>query len=103
MPTLSTDNYHKNNKDIEHSDLLYSIVPTVNCNWKSNGTYYDFNNTLNVDMLKFDYEPIGNFTENVYNASKFISNQYVSNRIDNILYVDGKVMTYKESILNKVT
>ena len=54
-------------------------------------------------MLKFDYEPIGNFTENVYNASKFISNQYVSNRIDNILYVDGKVMTYKESILNKVT
>ena len=103
LPTLSTDNYHKDNPDKDPSDLLYSIVPTVNCNWKSNGTYYDFNNTLNVDMLKFDYEPIGNFTENVYNASKFISNQYVSNRIDNILYVDGKVMTYKESILNKAT
>ena len=100
-PTLSTDNFHKDPEHINDSELIYPVVPSVNCNWKSNGTYYDFNEILNVDMLKFDYEPIGNFSENVYTASDFVSNQYVTNKIDNILYVNDEVTTYKDCILNK--
>ena len=101
LPMLSTDNFHADPKDVSGTELIYPVVPTVNCNWKSNGTYYDFNNVLNTDMLKFDYETIGNFTENVYTASDFVCNQYVTNRIDNILYVNGEVTTYKECIINK--
>ena len=101
LPTLNTDNFHKDPNNTIETDLIYPVVPAVNCNWKSNGTYYDFNEVLNVDMLKFDYEPIGNFTENVYTASDFVSNQYVTNRIDNILYVNDEVTTYKDCIINK--
>ena len=36
-----------------------------------------------------------------FNASDFVSNQYVTNRIDNILYVNDEVTTYKDCIINK--
>lgn len=100
IPTLKIANYFKDVDNINTSDLVYPIVPLVHCAWKSNGEYFDNNSVLDVNTLNFDYEPVGNFTESVYNASEYDVNQYITNKIDNILYVNGKPMSFKECILN---
>lgn len=100
IPEIMSTNLYKNPGD-DSGMLLYPIVPSVNCNWKSTGNYYDFNNVLNVNMLKFDYEHIGNFTENIYTPDVFLPNQYVTNKIDDTLYIDGKNTTFRTAILNK--
>ena len=100
IPSEQTKNFYIDLDNIETSELVYPIVPLVQCNWKSNGQYFDFNNVLDVSSLNKNYEYIGSFTENVYTPSDFNVNQYVTNKIDNLLYVDNKPMTYKECILN---
>lgn len=100
IPCNKTDNFYYDLINTETSDLVYPIVPQVQCNWKSNGQYLDHNNILDVKNLGKDYETIGHFIENVYTPSDFGINQYVTNKIDNILYVNGKQMTYKDCILS---
>ena len=100
IPLQKTDNFYIDLKNREQSELLYPIVPLVQCNWKSNGQYYDFNNILDVSLLNKNYEYIGSFPENVYTPSDYDVNQYITNKIDNILFVDNEVMTFKDCILN---
>ena len=100
IPELKSDNYFTNPNNTNNSELLWPIVPLTQCLWKSNGLYYDNNNILDVNTLNENYEVIGNFCENVYTASDYDMNQYVTNKIDNILYINNKSVTYKESILN---
>jgi hypothetical protein len=80
--------------------LVYPIVPLVNCHWKSTGQYYDHNNVLDVSTLEKTYETVGHFVENVYTPSEYDVNQYVTNKVDNLLYVDDQPMTFKDCILN---
>ena len=100
IPSNKTDNFYINPNNLQTSDLLYPIVPQVQCNWKSNGQYLDHNNILDVNNLNKNYEVKGHFIENIYTPSNYDINQYVTNKIDNLLFVNGKTMTYKECILN---
>lgn len=100
IPTLYSNNYYVDINNRKTSQLNYPIVPLVNCSWKSNGQYFDFNNILDVNTLTFDYETKGNFPENVYCPSDYYTNQYITNKIDNIVYVNGIPMAYKDAILN---
>lgn len=100
IPELKSTNYFANPKNTNNSELLWPIVPLTQCLWKSNGQYYDNNNILDVNTLNEKYEIKGNFCENIYTASDYDTNQYVTNKIDNILYINNESTTYKESILN---
>lgn len=100
IPELKSTNYFANPKNTNNSELLWPIVPLTQCLWKSNGQYYDNNNILDVNTLNEKYEVKGNFCENIYTASDYDTNQYVTNKIDNILYINNESTTYKESILN---
>ena len=100
IPELKSTNYFANPSNTNNSELLWSIVPLTQCLWKSNGQYYDNNNILDVNTLNEKYEIKGNFCENIYTASDYDTNQYVTNKIDNILYINNESTTYKESILN---
>lgn len=100
IPELKSTNYFANPSNTNNSELLWPIVPLTQCLWKSNGQYYDNNNILDVNTLNEKYEIKGNFCENIYTASDYDTNQYVTNKIDNILYINNESTTYKESILN---
>lgn len=100
IPELKSTNYFSNPSNTNNSELLWPIVPLTQCLWKSNGQYYDNNNILDVNTLNEKYEVKGNFCENIYTASDYDTNQYVTNKIDNILYINNESTTYKESILN---
>lgn len=100
IPELKSTNYFSNPSNTNNSELLWPIVPLTQCLWKSNGQYYDNNNILDVNTLNEKYEVKGNFCENIYTASDYDTNQYVTNKIDNILYINNESATYKESILN---
>ena len=100
IPELKSNNYFANPNNTGNSELLYPIVPSVQCLWKSNGQYYDNNNILDVNTLNENYEFNGNFCENTYNVADYDTNQYVTNKVDNILYINNESITYKESILN---
>lgn len=100
IPELKSTNYFANPKNTNNSELLWPIVPLTQCLWKSNGQYYDNNNILDVNTLNEKYEVKGNFCENIYTASDYDTNQYITNKIDNILYINNESTTYKESILN---
>lgn len=101
IPTIKLEHFFSDVDNTLTSDLMYPIVPLVNCAWESTGLYLDDNNIINVNNLSKDYEHTGHFTENVFTPSEYESNQYVINKIDNLLYVDGKRTTYRECILNK--
>lgn len=100
IPELKSTNYFANPKNTNNSELLWPIVPLTQCLWKSNGQYYDNNNILDVNTLNEKYEVKGNFCENIYTASDYNINQYVTNKVDNVLYINNESTTYKESILN---
>lgn len=100
IPELKSTNYFANPKNTNNSELLWPIVPLTQCLWKSNGQYYDNNNILDVNTLNEKYEIKGNFCENIYTASDYDTNQYVTNKVDNVLYINNESTTYKESILN---
>lgn len=102
VPQIHVDHLYRDINDIEHSDLQYSINPLVNCNWKSNGQYYDFNNVLDTSNLQQDYEFIGNFVENVYTPALYNTNQYVTNKVDNILFIDDTPVTFRDAIINNL-
>jgi len=40
-PALNEDYYYINNVDKPNSNLLIPLVPSINCQWKSSGTYFD--------------------------------------------------------------
>lgn len=101
IPTIKLDHFFTDVDNTLTSDLMYPVVPLVNCAWESTGLYLDDNNIIDVSNLQKDYVHTGHFTENVFTSSEFESNQYVINKIDNLLYVDGKRTTFRECILDR--
>lgn len=103
IPQIQIKNLFRDINDIEHSELLYPITPSVNCNWKSNGQYFDFNNVLDVSNISQDYEFVGNFVENTYTPALYNTNQYITNKIDSIAFIDNEPKTFRDIILyNKI-
>lgn len=102
LPTIKPEHFFTDISDIYTSDLMYPVVPQINCAWKSTGLYIDDNNVIDTGNLSKEYiQKVGHFTESVFTTDLFEPNQYVINKIDNVLYVDGKQTTYRECILNK--
>jgi len=96
------DNYYKfvNNKD--KSDLIIPVVPTVNCNWKSNGVYFDHNSILNTDYQQYNYASsiCGHFTENVYLPGHSNNEQYINHAITDFIFDKGSAVSIKDFILS---
>jgi len=65
-PVLNEDNYYIDKTDKNNSKLSIPIVPLINCQWKSNGTYFDTVSMLDVNNLINDYGIVGNFVECQY-------------------------------------
>lgn len=94
-PSLRNSAYFINPDDEVNSNLRIPLVPMVNCQWKSTGNYFDNNSVLDVDMLK-QYDIQGNFIENRYTPSGNVNNQYIVNKLDDLITVsDESVMTIK--------
>lgn len=102
IPQIHVDHLFRDVNDIEHSELQYAINPLVNCNWKSNGQYYDFNNVLDVSNIRQDYEFVGNFVENVYTPALYNTNQYVTNKIDSVVFIDEEPYKFRDVILGNM-
>ena len=103
IPQIQIKNLFRDPEDINHSELLYPINPLVNCNWKSNGQYLDYNNVLDVSNISQEYDFVGSFVENTYTPAVYEQNQYITNKIDNVVFIDDKPVTYRDAILkNKI-
>ena len=100
-PLLDETNYYTDPNHMESSNLNIPIVPAVNCQWKSNGVYFDNNSTLDVNNLINPYTIVGNFKENVYTPAGNDNNQYIINRIDNIINYKNTQMSIHDLIINK--
>ena len=103
LPEIKLSHFFNDINDIYNSDLMYPIVPTVNCAWKSTGLYIDDNNILDIHNLTKDYKQNnGHFTESIFTPDTFEPNQYVINKLNNRVYIDNKIVTFKDAILNKL-
>lgn len=96
------DNYYKFVNNKETSDLIIPIVPTVNCNWKSNGVYFDHNSILNTDYQQYNYAAsiAGHFTENVYLPGHSNNEQYINHEINDFVSIGDESMSLKDFILS---
>lgn len=108
---MNIDNYYKSPANKDLSDLIIPIVPTINCNWKSNGLYFDHNSILNTDYLTTAYggnlndfsednSIVGHFTENVYMPGYSNNNQYINIFLDDY---NSQQNLYKDFLLNNIT
>jgi len=85
------DNYYVNPANTIQSKLEIPLVPLVNCQWRSNGCYFDNNSVLDVSTLDASYALKGNFIENLYTPAGNMNNQYIVNRLD-------RLVMYKEEV-----
>lgn len=102
-PVLKETNYYIDPEDPENSDLNIPIVPHVNCQWSSNGRYFDNNSLLDINNLLNPYQVTGNFIETEYSPAGNANNQYISKTISDSIYVNGKLVTIKDFILSGST
>lgn len=90
-PILNEINYFNDSIHTDKSNLIIPLVPLVNCQWKSNGQYFDTLSLLDVNCLGNDYEITGNFIESKYTPSQ--NGQYIIDSLDDIINVDGVEQT----------
>lgn len=86
-PVLNEDYYYINSVDKNHSNLSIPLVPLINCQWKSNGTYFDTNSILDTHNLLNLYEIEGNFIECQYTPG--VNNQYIIDSLYDVINVNG--------------
>jgi len=96
-PVLNENNYYTNSADTINSNLTIPLVPSINCQWRSNGTYFDTLSILDINCLINDYEITGNFIECQYTPGA--SNQYIIDSLHDIIMVNGKEESLYEYIL----
>ena len=99
LPILQEKNYYINPSDTENSKLEIPLVPLVNCQWKSNGTYFDNNSLLDISEL-FNYVTKGNFVQNVYTPAGTYNNQYIINSFKDYINYNGTIMTIQEFLMD---
>ena len=87
-PLLSELNYYTDTINTEKSGLNIPLVPLINCQWKSNGYYFDTVSILDVNDLINDYDIVGNFIECKYTPAQ--NNQYIIDSLDDIINVNGE-------------
>lgn len=98
-PILQESNYYINPSDTENGDLEIPLVPAVNCQWKSNGEYFDNNSLLDVYEL-FNHVVKGNFIQNVYTPSGLYNNQYIINKFKDYINYNGNITTIEDFLKN---
>lgn len=95
-PILNENNYYTN-KDTTNSNLTIPLVPLINCQWRSNGVYFDTQSILDTNDLISNYEITGNFIECQYTPGA--SNQYIIDSLHDIINIDGNEETLYEYML----
>jgi len=96
-PYMAEDNFYNDPLDTLNSYLDIPLIPAVNCQWRSNGTYFDTLSSINTDTFN-NYTLSGNFVENIYMPDK-TNNQYIPNRLNDTIQISGgDKMTVKEFI-----
>lgn len=99
-PLLSENNYYIDPNDTVNSELNIPIVPHINCQWKSNGQYFDHNSLLDVKNLNNLYSVTGNFIETSFSPAGNGIDQYIANKISDSAIIDGKIKSIKDIILS---
>ena len=99
---MNINNFYKNPSNRQLSDLIIPVVPTINCNWKSNGLYFDHNSILNTDYQYYEYitNLKGHFTENLYMPGHKNDDQYINTTINDFIFFNNKNMSIRDFILN---
>lgn len=87
LPVLNEDYYYIDSVNKSTSNLSIPLVPLINCQWKSNGTYFDTNSILDTHDLLNTYDIVGNFIECQYTPG--VNNQYIIDSIHDIINVNG--------------
>ena len=87
-PVLNELNYYTDTINTEKSGLNIPLVPLINCQWKSNGYYFDTVSILDVKDLINDYDIVGNFIECKYTPAQ--NNQYIIDSLSDIINVNGE-------------
>ena len=96
-PVLNETNYYYDNIHTDKSNLNISLVPLLNCQWKSNGCYFDNLSLLDVNNLVSKYDIVGNFIECDYTPST--TNQYVANSLNDVIVVDNTKVSIMDQII----
>lgn len=97
-PILNENNYYIDPNNTYKSNLAIPLVPLINCQWTSNGVYFDTQSILNVDSIINNYDLVGNFNEHVYTPGS--NKKYIVDSINSIIEVDGQNMTMYDYILH---
>lgn len=100
-PVLNEDNYYTDPIHTDKSDLTIPLVPHINCQWKSNGYYFDTLSLLDVNTLINDYDIVGNFIECKYTPQQ--GGQYIVDSLDDIINVNGEETTIYDYLLKTGT
>jgi len=87
LPVLNEDYYYIDSVNKSTSNLSIPLVPLINCQWKSNGTYFDTNSILDTYDLLNTYDIVGNFIECQYTPG--VNNQYIIDSIHDVINVNG--------------
>lgn len=100
IPVLNEENYYVDSNNMETSKLSIPLVPSINCQWKTNGYYFDSMQLLDVNSLKYDYNTVGNFIECKYVPGE--TTQYVKNQLDDIINVNHNGNITRKSIFDYI-
>lgn len=96
-PVLNESNYYADNTNKANSELTIPLVPLINCQWKSNGTYFDTQSILDTNYLLNEYDITGNFIECQYTPGA--SNKYIVDSLHDIIKINDSEETLYEYIL----
>jgi len=94
-PVMQETNFYVDPNNTASSKLEMPFVPLVNCQWKSNGIYFDTLPLLNVNTFT-NYQLVGNFVECQYTATS--GNQYITDKLTDIINANGKKTIIKDFI-----
>lgn len=104
-PVLSEIYYYKDIND-PSGNLKYPLLTPTITNWESIGTYYDADNTLNVNNLSAEYNKDLKKTSGFLSITKsyignLYHNQYVKSNLEYYLEKpDGKLQSFKDYLLD---
>lgn len=102
-PVQSIENFFRQ-KSASTDNLYIPIVPLTNCNWDSNGNYFDWNNSLNVMNMLDNYSVKGFFTEHQQSPLiDSVDNAFIRNTFGSYGKIGSYVASFKNIIFSKKT
>ncbi|WQJ53594.1 MAG: hypothetical protein [Wendovervirus sonii] len=97
-PEMLETNFYTDPTDTENSNLEIPLVPLVNCQWKSNGVYFDSLPLLNINTFT-NYNLTGNFVDAVYTMAG--NGQYILDKPSDCIEINGEKIKISDFIQYK--